>query len=289
MPTLKQNFRLLSSKNDVVSIAILSFLLFIILHFIRITYYLTGEEPQLFFSLFWNHLALKSSFASTVKQPWSLLSHLFIEMSFLKLIGNMVWLWLFSIAIEDLLGRFRILPIFLVGGLLGALFLLVYNIFIPIKPELIYTGCFVSIVAVITATLLFKPHYKIWLFFNVGIPVWVLAIVFFIFQTLSFNLFQPPMMVLLLSGILTGFIYNYWDKPFVWLSQKFQQFSHYFWNNENFMVKKSNKFHVPHPSPNKEKSDQEKLNKLLDKIAQSGIESLSDQERKLLNELSNKL
>ncbi len=50
-----------------------------------------------------------------------LVTHQFIHASWLHLLGNMLFLWVFGNNVEDRLGRFRFLPFFLICGIIAAL------------------------------------------------------------------------------------------------------------------------------------------------------------------------
>jgi Rhomboid family. len=102
------------SKSDFLKIVVICSLFFIILHFIRITILISGKTTDWFFAEIWNTIILPTSFSTFIKQVWSIISYMFVEMSFMKLLANMIWLWIFSNVLEDLTGNNTVFPIFLV-------------------------------------------------------------------------------------------------------------------------------------------------------------------------------
>jgi membrane associated rhomboid family serine protease len=251
---------------------------------------MNGEDTTYFYSQIWNKLILPPTFKQLLYQPWSLITYMFVEMSFWSIVGNMIWLWIFGLVIEDLKGIYQILPIYLMGGILGGLAMITINTFFATTPYY-FSGAIASMISVAVAALLYKPSYTYWFFNSLKVPIWVLFIIFIFLNVLALGKLRLPVALLLIGGTLAGVLYNYGLTTFyAWCTYYFSKFGSYVVNNENFVVKKKRNLsltsnNLPYKTV---KVESEKIDQLLDKINLKGINSLSDNEKKILEEYSKK-
>lgn len=277
------------AKSDITKIIITTALLFVILQSIRVSIMMGGEEPTWFFENIWDKVILSASLSESLQKPWTWITYIFCEMSMMQIIGNMIWLWIFGSVIEDLQGYYRVIPLYLTGGLIAAICLCVLHSFFKL-PSFYYAGASPGLVAVATATLIYKPNYKFWIADRLGINMWILGIIFFVLQFASIGNFNVSKIALLFGGILTGVAFNF-GLPlyFDWLSNSFKKLANFFGSNDNFVLqkRKTNRFKsVTKSSYQVVNISEQKINMLLDKISASGINSLSKEERKQLEEYS---
>ena len=281
------------SRSDVLKIATITSLVFIILHFIRITLLISGEEETFFYAQIWNRLCLPPTLKELLYQPWTLLSYMFMDMSFMRILGNMIWLWVFATVIEDLKGNYRILPIYLTGGVLGALLMLAYHTVSPQAAVNYYGGALAALVSVVVAALLYKPAYRFWFFGSFSVPIWVLAAIFLVLNLVSVQKLTLGYLFLFLGGGLVGIVYNYglsayFDGFTDWL----KRIGNYFGSNDNFVIRKNGPVRsrteqqIPYRSI---RTDDSRVDAILDKINEKGIHSLSEAERRLLEEYSKQI
>lgn len=277
------------SKSDVVRIITINSLVFVILQFTRVTYLINSESDAFFYEKIYNRMALPATFRELLYQPWSLITYLFSELSFTRLLGNMIWLWIFGTVIEDLKGSYRILPVYLTGGIVGGLFMIAGN-HLSASPILThYAGALAALLAVAIATLMFKPGYRFSILFGVAVRIWIFIAIFMVLTFVTIQNYTLPVLLLSLGGILTGLAYTnllfiYFEKFTFYL----RRFSSYFSNNDNFVVGKSARLRdeaskqLSFKGGNKKKS----IDEILDKINERGLRSLSSDERELLDEYS---
>jgi membrane associated rhomboid family serine protease len=117
---------------------------------------------------------LPSQLAQVLGQPlagWadyqllSLISALFIHASWLHLLGNMVYLWVFGMPLERRLGGLGMLAVFVLGGALA-------NLFVAMRmPELTFPiiGASGAISAVVGAYLVLFPSRRIGMLLPLGL------------------------------------------------------------------------------------------------------------------------
>ena len=103
-----------ASKSDIIKIILAILIIFVLLHFIRISMLINSDDDSSFYTYLWYKLSIPSNFKQFVYQPWSLFTYFFLDFSLMSIIANMIWLWIFGSVIEDLKGANRILPIFII-------------------------------------------------------------------------------------------------------------------------------------------------------------------------------
>ncbi len=278
-----------TSKSDIIKIVLTVTIVFVLLQFIRISMLLQSNSDADFYTYLWNKLSIPSDLKSFIRQPWSLFTFFFLDGDFWGIVANMIWLWIFGTVIEDLRGPNRILPIFVIGGIVGGVFMLVLGLVKHTPPQL-FTGASTSVMAVAFAAVFFKPSYKFWALFGVGIPIWVLLMLFVGLKMVSIQLYNIPSLFLLLGGLTIGLLYNNVLSGFFETCTRLLKRSGGLLDNTNFVLKKESKvrnrtaqqipFKHIHMSPSK-------IDEILDKISERGIQSLTKEERRLLDDYSN--
>ncbi|KXK41452.1 MAG: rhomboid family protein [Bacteroidetes bacterium OLB11] len=206
-----KNFSLHSSlsKSDVVKLIIVHALIFVLLGFTQASFLLTNSNIHVFNDYILNQLTLPLQLKGFAMQPWSILTHIFVKLDFIQLFTNLIWLWIFSSVIEDLKGNYRIIPIYLVGGMFSGLVFMLYMSFFGTQIELSYfSGSIGALWAVVGAAVGYKPKYAFSKLLNMSIPIWIIAVVFLIFNILMFKNKLLPMSIYIASALLIGYSYN---------------------------------------------------------------------------------
>mgnify|MGYP001626181929 CR=1 FL=1 len=93
-------------------------------------------------------------------RPYTLITHMFLHGSWLHIIGNMWFLWVFGDNVEDRLGKFRYLVFYLLSGL-GAAFLQTIVSFLFGGADVPMVGASGAISGVLGAYLWLFPHARI--------------------------------------------------------------------------------------------------------------------------------
>lgn len=269
------------AKSDIVKIAVVIVLVFTITNFLKVSILISGSKDISIYNAMHQALSVPGSFSNWLKQPWSIITFMFSSEEFLSLLFDLIWLWIFGSVIEDLKGPYRILPIYLLGGIFGGLAFMLSGMYSS-TSSYYYLGVLPSLIAVVTATLIYNPKYAYW-FYSVRIPIWVLGIFFFLMKVGTLSVYSISSMALILGGVLTGVLYNFGGIfLFDGLTNLFKKIT-LLGSNENF-IKSSNK--TNQKVSRKAMSDNATLDAILDKINQKGIQSLSTEERKILESFS---
>jgi len=122
------------------------------------------------------------------RQPAHLLTSMFLHGSWMHLLGNMWFLWLFGNNIEDSMGRLRFLGFYLLCGLTAALGQVIANPAAAVPM----VGASGAISGVMGAYLLLYPRVRVYalififiFFTSVALPAWVMLGYWFLLQFLS--------------------------------------------------------------------------------------------------------
>jgi membrane associated rhomboid family serine protease len=264
-------------KSDMMRIFIGALSLFTLLIVVKIYYGLNGEPGVVWMNKFFPFITVNSSALETITKPWVLISHMFVETDIFGLFSNFLWLWLFGFIVEDLRGQNRVLPLFVVTGLIcGVLVIVLTAISTNSMKSSFYFGMRNSIIAIAASAVFLRPTYKVFQMFNGGFSLWILGVVFLLLDLSTRGAFDLVNLVTIFASVGIGYLFNgaFGD----WIQNKVADF--YEWlNNANkpkpVKIKSADGFRVIDIS-------EDKLNQILDKIHRSGIKSLTANEKEWL-------
>lgn len=135
---------------------------FVLLHVVAITAMLFNASGDM---LRW--VELPSNLMLLLSRPWTLVTYMFSHYSLMHILFNMLWLyWLGRIFMEFFSPK-QLTGVYLLGGLGGAvLYLLAYNL-LPYfaSSHAFLIGASASVIAIVVATAVYVPDYKIGLLF----------------------------------------------------------------------------------------------------------------------------
>ncbi len=212
----------------------------------------------------------------------------------------LLWLWGFGYILQDLTGTKKIIPIYLYGGVAGAIFFIATQYTFPVLRAnvdavfpLIGAGSAVMAIAVATTTL--APNYRLLPMLNGGIPL-VGAYSYFCiaFDYATIASANAGTAIAHLAGAATGFVFikqmqkgsdwsNWMNAFFDWVNNLFNPEKKYEKPNKNQVFYKSTKKPFQKVSS---RFSQQKLDEILDKINEDGYGSLSSDEKDYLKKAS---
>jgi membrane associated rhomboid family serine protease len=240
------------------------------------------------YQLAYGYLTLPSYLPRLAAHFWTPLTYMFMHADFLHLLFNMLWLYWLGQIFEEFLGDKRILGLYLMGGLAGALFFVgSYNLFPMFTQNGIYVGASVvgasaSVMAIIAAAATITPNYEIMLF---GIlPIKLKWIAIFYVATGFWGIKGPNAggEIAHLGGALMGFLYvKQLQRGNDWIAGIANLFK--FKKRSKLKVASTNRNIVTDDAPR-----QEEIDRILDKISTTGYDNLSKQEKDTLFRASKK-
>ncbi|MET0638236.1 MAG: rhomboid family intramembrane serine protease [Chitinophagaceae bacterium] len=291
-------------NNTLISLIAINLVIFVVLAFVRAVFYLqynsTGDALARFETSWVSWLSLPADPSKILSRPWTILTHMFVHTDIWHIVGNMLWLWVFGYILQDLTGNKKIVPIYIYGGLGGALaFVLAYNIFPGLRVAMPYAtaiGASAGVMAIAAAVTTISPGYRILPMLNGGIPIWIVTIFYLIIDLASIPIGNPGGHIAHLFGALVGFLFVYsYRRGYDWGNWMNNFFD---WVNNLFNPEKPKKgrviktelFYKSSGKPYKKTPNitEQRINEILDKISHKGYDSLSDDEIDLLKRASGK-
>ncbi len=293
----RNRFSIALNNNSLAKLIIINLTVFVLFQFVKVFYIFTFTQPAAdlkFFNDIYLNLAIPPTFGEFIRKPWTLFTHMFYHERIWHLIGNVLWLWMFGYIYQDLTGNRKIIPVYIFGALGGAIaFLLAYSFIPGIKgTALAACGASAGIMAIVVATTMTAPDFRIFPMINGGIPLWVLTIIFLIIDLGLMSSSNTGGHIAHLAGALTGYL-------FIVSMRKGTDWSEglnkgYDWINNLFNPDKPSKKFKEHqfyktgraPFSKSANLTQQRVDEILDKINQKGYNSLTNEEKELLKRAS---
>lgn len=229
------------------------------------------------------YLALPAYLPKLLTRFWTPLTYMFIHEGVFHILFNMLWLYWMGQIFEDFLGYKKIIGLYLMGGLAGALMYIVcFNLFPAFNNSLILAsavGASASVMAVMVATATIVPDYTISLMFIGPVKLKWLVLVYVVLDFFGVTGSNAGGAIAHLGGALFGFVYvKQLQKGNDWIAAI------------SGIFKKRSKLKVVANDRSKtsiSKPRQEDIDKILDKISVNGYDNLTKQEKEILFRASN--
>ena len=234
-------------------------------------------------------------------QVWQLITYQFMHGGFSHILFNMFALWMFGSSIEDVFGSKKFLIFYLLAGVSAGLLHLFVSPLLGGSPA-VTIGASGAVYGVLIAYALFFPDNLIFLYFLIPIKAKYLIGFLVVIEFLAVDSASSGVAHLAhLGGALFGFLYIMFDKnSYVSLKNLFNRNFYYqtkpkrdiFTNPFSRTSQTDNDVQDANYYDINKKDDyevsQEEIDKILDKISQSGYQNLSDREKKILFQASKK-
>jgi len=281
--------------NALVQLLVLNAVLFVVLKFVYVCFVMTGASGPGFVSHVFNWFVLPASPEKIAWRPWTLISFMFTDQQLFRFISNMFWLWSFGYILQDLTGNRKLIPIYLYGGMGGAvLYMMSHIVFPSLRPladtDILY-GANCSIAAVAVATTILSPDYRIFPMISGGIPIWILTLVFLLLNFSGVANGDVAGYIAYAAGAAMGFLFidqlRRGRDGSIWINQFFDWFGNLFNPDKKKNIKnKKDEFHynVAGTQPYKKIPNitQKRIDEILDKINQQGYRFLTSEEKEIL-------
>ena len=129
----------------------------------------------------WLHwLELPAWVSAFIRQPWSLITYMFMHAGLLHLVFNMLWLYWFGRLFLNIFSSKHLRGLYVLGGICGGLlYMLAYNVF-PYFENAVFgsylLGASASVLAIVIATAVREPDYQVQLLFIGGVRLKYMAL-----------------------------------------------------------------------------------------------------------------
>lgn len=247
-------------------------------------------------------LQLPSDYSLFVKQFWSIFTYMFLHLNLLHVFFNMLCLYWFGQIFLMYFTDKQFVGVYILGGLFGGIAYLLSYSYIPYfegKVALL-CGASASIIALITASALEMPNMPIRLLLIGTIKLKWVAVATVLISVLGITSDNAGGEIAHIGGAVGGWIWFVLlkrnieiTKPIDFIISFFTKvFNMFSGKKPKLKVNRRTKYHYVKPDEaynTEQKQNNQNLDIILDKIRKSGYGSLTEQEKKQLFDLSNKV
>lgn len=264
-----------------------------------------GDEPALYHDIL-HFFCMSSDWMYVLTHPWVILTNMFLHEGFRHILFNMLFLYWFGRIFGDLLGNQRVLPLYLLGGIAGAVIFFISANLMPYGAggARFALGASGAVMAIIVASGVIAPDYNFRLLFIGDVKLkYVVAVLVLMDLVLTAGDDNTGGHFAHLGGAAFGwfFVYrlrqgsdmaipinNFIDKIYGFF-EKFGKIKgpRVAYRNPN-LKRKQRPHSVSDNDSERTVSHQEQLDDILEKIKKSGYDSLSQEEKEFLFDASKK-
>lgn len=236
-----------------------------------------------------NLFSVPADLNELLRRPWTIVTYMFTHKELLHILFNMLWLYWFGKIFLEYLDQRKLVAVYLLGGISGAIvYIASFNIFPAFTGMIsssIAIGASASVMAIVVAIAAYVPDYTINLFLLGTIRIKYMALAIFILTSvLDFSVNSGGKLAHI-GGALFGYFYTLNLRRGRDVSKGFNRMLDFFAT----LFKPRKKMKVTHKKPpsdydyNRMKSDhQQNINNILDKISKGGYDSLTREEKETL-------
>jgi len=287
-------------NNAHAQLIIINAVIFIALGVIMVISEIAGFSS--FFNAIHTQFQIPAKLSEFVTRPWTLITYSFAHdlTGILHILFNMLTLYWFGKLFVEYLGGGKLVALYVLGAMAGAIFYLVSYNLIPYFIErsaannIVMVGASASINAVVVAAATLLPDYTFFLLFFGAVRIKYIAAVIVFLSFLGTIGSNAGGNLAHLGGALMGFVYVKQLQIGVnwggWITSMIDWVKSWFestpkvkvtYRKEESRVKKSSAITFP-------KASQDEIDTILDKISDRGYESLSKEEKEKLFNASKK-
>lgn len=261
-------------------VLLLNAMSFFVLLLLKIVLVVAGYEAA--YIAFCQRLALPASWSAFLQQPWALLTHFWVHVSFFNILwGSLLLYTLGQVVVHHLSSR-HFVALYLLGGLAGGLvFLLFYNLAPHFQGTLTsLSGFSGSLYAVMVAAATLAPQFPCSFFLLGPLSLKYIAGFLVLFALANLVGAESAVSIAHLGGALLGYVYVKWCKEDAWWRQYWTRLKQP--KQDLKVTYRSAAAWVKNKKGYDEPAEQANLDHILDKVAASGYESLTPAEKQQL-------
>jgi len=273
---------------------------FVILRLSLILFDVFHVQGEWFMDLF----QMPSDWASILMRPWTVFTYMFVHLDLMHILFNMLWLYFFGNYFLRWFNARQLGGLYVLGGLFGALFFALFFNLLPsqagVQGSFDLIGASASVLALGIAVACYRPNESIQLFLLGSLKLKYLAIIMVAMDIYNLKGENAGGSLAHLGGALAGLAFGLsllkgvdltrWINPLLdWFANLFSPRKKMRVTYQRPRQEKANRStDVDQEYRDRKKQEGDQMDAILDKIKQSGYESLSESEKKKLFDFSKK-
>ena len=272
-------------ENGLIKIILINIIVFVSISVVQVVLTISGLST--FFTMFINKLMLPASLGKFILQPWSLITYFFLHMSFMHILWNMLFLYWFGKIINDNIGNNALISLYVLGGIIGGLFYMaIYNI-VPYYGERVsdslMLGASAGVFSVVVGSATLMPNYTFYLLLIGPVRIKYIALFYVLLSFFDVAGTNAGGEIAHLGGAFIGYIYIRQLQNGINIGEGIINFINFFSEKKENKEKKKENI-----QKETEQTTQDEVDKILDKISESGYSSLTSKEKERLFNASKK-
>jgi membrane associated rhomboid family serine protease len=253
-------------------------------------------------NLWITYLELPAFVQTLLRQPWSIITYMFMHHDFIHLIFNLLTLYWFGKIFTDYFSQKQLVGLYFLGGIGGAIFyILAYNFVPNLNLHIFFSyliGASASVMAIIFALVRYIPDEEVNLALIGPVKLKYLGIAMLVLDVIGTTSINAGGSIAHIGGALTGFLFAHLilnskkditepiNKVISWVNNLFKQNKKPKFTVHRNTSKTDEEWNVE--NHNRRRENNEEIDRILEKIKKTGYANLSDEEKKKLFDLSNK-
>ncbi len=296
----KNRFLLGASDNALTALFAINAMFFLILMVIQVGVFAGANTQDYFNSHVVQWFEMPASLTKLSTRPWTLFTYMFTESGggIINGISNMIWLWAFGYILQGMAGNDKIIPIYIYGGLLGAVFFIIAYYALPpivgLRGSAGLIGANAAVMAVAMATTVLSPNYRFFTQIRNGIPIWVLLAIYILIDFAGVANLGAAYSLSHLGGAFAGYLFVVFLRRgkdgSTWMNNAYYKAIHLF--DPKPAKEKSFKEDIFYKTGNRKpyiktsNVTQKRVDEILDKINIQGYNFITDEEKAFLKKAS---
>lgn len=270
---------------------------FLVVQLLSVIFYLLDIS-----NIWFTYLELPAFFHTLMKQPWSIITYMFMHRDLIHLIFNLLALYWFGKIFIDYFSQKQLVGLYILGGIGGAIFYLIaYNITNTFQYNIFFSyliGASASVMAIIFALVRYIPDEEINLALIGPVKLKYLGIGMLILDIIGTTSGNAGGSIAHIGGAVTGYLFGHLmvnsgkditepiNKLITWVNDFFKRNKKPKFTIHKNTSKTDEEWNIE--NNNRKRKNNEEIDRILDKIKKTGYANLSDEEKKKLFDLSNK-
>lgn len=249
------------------------------------------------------YVELPSSLPLLLHRPWTLLTYMFLHEQFTHILWNMIALYVFGRIFIDFYSLRHFVGTYILGGLFGGIaFVLSYNLFPYFAPYVgssYLIGASASVLAIVVASAVRNPDYRINLLLIGSVKLSTFAIITVAISVLMLSGNNAGGNFAHLGGALAGWLVAYMlnkgvditsvvNKPIDWIATLFKKETYRRKPKPKFKYSAGGSRNADYEYNARKKASEAEVDRILEKIKKGGYATLTDDEKKRLFDASSK-
>ncbi|WP_341834135.1 rhomboid family intramembrane serine protease [Chitinophaga pollutisoli] len=288
-------------KNMVTQLLLVNITVFILLYFIKIIYLMEEYGEPAFVRDILSNTIVSATPSTLLSKPWTLLTAMFAHMDFWDIFSNMVWLFVFGTILQQRAGYKQIPVVYVLGSFAGyATYMAAVNLLPGVFPAVTagtgIMGAHAGVMAMAAGVTFLSPGLRVFpQLWRGGVPVWIFFGIFLLLHLASVSVGDGSIshLAFMTGGAIAGALLaiafkngsRFGDKAF----DVFYHITHFF--DPKKLSGKASTEAATFPEPPSRNPvpfvkvghvPEHRVNEILDKINDQGMESLSPEDREIL-------